>query len=235
MSWKRFFRRRYWDEERSRELEAYLEIIGIVRDTKYSTLREAPLEQIMVDSDQMDGIFQATLYVNTSQNPHRMYGVIRHAIQQVDPSLPITNMRTMQEQVDLEIILDRVVATLAAVFGLLATLLAAIGLSGVMAFSVARRTREIGLRMALGAQSANVSWLVMREVLGLVAIGIAFALPAAWALSRVVESQLYNIKPYDPPTILAATLLLSAVAVLAGYLPARRATRVDPIQALRYE
>jgi len=212
-----------------------IEIVGVVKDTKYSTMREAPLEQIMVHSDQMDGIFHATIYVRSLLDPRKMFGAIRHAIQEVDPTLPIVEMRTMEEQLTLELTIDRLVAMLAAVFGLLATVLAAVGLYGVMAFSVARRTREIGLRMALGAKSTNVSWLVMKEVLLLVAAGVAVALPAAWGLSRVVQSQLYNIKPYDPLTFFGASLLLTAVAALAGYLPARRATRVDPIQALRYE
>jgi ABC-type antimicrobial peptide transport system permease subunit len=130
---------------------------------------------------------------------------------------------------------ERVVASLAAVFGLLATLLAAIGLYGLMAFNVAQRTREIGIRMALGARGGNVTWLVMQEVLLLVAIGAAIALPAAWGLTRFVKSQLYDIRPHDPLTILAAMSVLALVAVLAGFIPAQRATRVDPIAALRYE
>ncbi|HYL78996.1 MAG TPA: FtsX-like permease family protein, partial [Bryobacteraceae bacterium] len=157
------------------------------------------------------------------------------AVQEVDATLPIVEMRTMQEQLVLELMTDRLVASLATVFGLLATALAAVGLYGVMAFSVTRRTREIGLRMALGAHSSNVSWLVIKEVMLLVATGVAMALPAAWALTRFVQSQLYNIKPNDPLTIAAATLLLASVAAVAGYIPARRATRVDPIQALRHE
>jgi ABC-type antimicrobial peptide transport system permease subunit len=117
----------------------------------------------------------------------------------------------------------------------LATLLAAIGLYGVMAYMVAQRTREIGVRMALGAASTDVIWLVMKEVLLLAGIGIAVGLPAAWALTRMVKSQLYGIQPNDALTIIAATLGIALVALLAGYVPARRATLVDPMRALRWE
>jgi ABC-type antimicrobial peptide transport system permease subunit len=114
-------------------------------------------------------------------------------------------------------------------------MLAAIGLYGVIAYTVARRTREIGIRMAIGAARSDVLWLVMREVLVLLGIGVAIALPASWMLTQSVRSQLYGIQPVDPASIIAATLAIVAVAVLAGYVPARRATRVDPMRALRYE
>jgi ABC-type antimicrobial peptide transport system permease subunit len=127
------------------------------------------------------------------------------------------------------------VALLSTGFGLLATLLASIGLYGVMAYTVARRTREIGIRIAIGAARKDVLWLVMREVLTLLAIGVAVALPAAWILTQMVRSQLYGIEPADPVSIVTATLAIAAVAALAGYLPAYRATRVDPMHALRYE
>jgi ABC-type antimicrobial peptide transport system permease subunit len=119
--------------------------------------------------------------------------------------------------------------------GGLATVLAAMGLSGVMAYVVARRTREIGIRMALGANRGTVVWLVMREVLALSAIGVAIGLASAWALTRLVESQLFDVKPSDPITLALATLGIAAVAMLAGYVPARRATGIDPTRALRFE
>ena len=133
------------------------------------------------------------------------------------------------------LITERLVATLSAGFGALATLLAAIGLYGVMAYIVAQRTREIGVRMALGASGSDVVKLVMRDVFILTGIGIGIGLPAAWGLTRMVTSQLYGIQPNDAPTIAAATLGIAFVALLAGYVPALRATRVDPMRALRWE
>jgi ABC-type antimicrobial peptide transport system permease subunit len=144
-------------------------------------------------------------------------------------------MKTLERQLDESLVTERMIASLSTAFGALATVLAVIGLYGVMAFMVTRRSREIGIRMALGAQSGNVVWLVMREVLVLVGVGIAFGLPAAFALAGLVRAQLYGIEPNDPLSIALATLLLAAVAVLAGYIPARRAATYDPVQVLRAE
>jgi ABC-type antimicrobial peptide transport system permease subunit len=130
---------------------------------------------------------------------------------------------------------ERLLATLSAIFGCLATLLAAVGLYGVMAYMVARRTREIGIRMALGASGGSVVWLVMREVLLLAVVGLAIGLPAAGALTRLVETQLFGIQPADPLTMTVAAIGIASVATLAGYFPARRATGIDPMQALRWE
>ena len=144
-------------------------------------------------------------------------------------------MKTIEAQMEESLITERLVATLSTGFGILATILAAVGLYGVMAYMVAQRTREIGVRMALGAASTDVIWLVMKEVLLLAGIGIAIGLPASWALTRMVKSQLYGIQPNDALTIIAATLGIALVALLAGYVPARRATLVDPMRALRWE
>jgi len=143
--------------------------------------------------------------------------------------------RTMEAQLDQSLLNDRLVATLSAAFGLLATLLAVIGLYGVMAFTVGRRTREIGVRMALGAVPGDVVWLVMREVLMLVGTGVVLGLAGAWGLGRLISSQLYGVTATDPVSIAAAATLLAAVALVAGYVPAWRATRVNPVLALRYE
>jgi ABC-type antimicrobial peptide transport system permease subunit len=144
-------------------------------------------------------------------------------------------MKTLENQQAESLVTERLVATLSTGFGILATLLATIGLYGVMAYMVAQRTREIGIRMALGAASFNVLWLVMREVLQLVAIGVAIGLPAAWALTRFAKSQLYGIQPNDALTIALATAGIALVAIFSGYIPARRATLVDPMRALRWE
>jgi ABC-type antimicrobial peptide transport system permease subunit len=149
--------------------------------------------------------------------------------------VPVFEMKTMELQVNQFLFTERLIASLSAFFGLLATLLAAIGLYGVMAYAVARRTREIGIRVALGAERRNVLWLVMREVAVLSVIGVAIGLPTAYVLGRFIESQLYGITANDALTLSFATILLSAVSLLAGYVPAERATRIDPLIALRYE
>ena len=151
------------------------------------------------------------------------------------PALPITDLRTMEDQLDESLSAQRVIAGLSVFFGILATLLAAIGLYGVMAYTVTRRTREIGIRLALGAGRANLLTLVMREVALLTVAGVAIAIPVALALTRLVRSELYGIVPNDPLSIAVAAILLTSVALLAGYIPAERATRVDPLRALRYE
>jgi ABC-type antimicrobial peptide transport system permease subunit len=144
-------------------------------------------------------------------------------------------MKTGERQRDDSVSVERLAASLAAAFGLLATVLAAVGLYGVMAFLVARRTREIGIRIALGAVTGNVVGLVVREVLLLVGIGVAIGIPAALALARLLSSQLYDVAPSDPTTVVLATLGIAAIAALSAYIPARRATRIDPVTALRYE
>jgi ABC-type antimicrobial peptide transport system permease subunit len=149
--------------------------------------------------------------------------------------MPVYGMKTLERQLDETLSTERLIAALSAAFGLLATVLAAIGLYGVMAFVVARRTKEIGLRMALGAAQGKVVWMVMRETLLLVAVGLAIGVPAALALSRYVSTQLYGVRPTDIWSAAASLVILAAVAAGAGFLPARRASTIDPIKALRYE
>jgi predicted permease len=211
------------------------EIIGVMKDAKYNNVRSPFRPQVFLDNDQNDDIQQINLYVKTAVDPHRMFTVLRRTVQQVDPNIPVVDMRTMAEQAGTTIVRERLVASLAAAFALLATILAAVGVYALIAYSVTRRTREIGIRIALGAGTQTVVWLVMREVLALVAAGACVALPVAWSLSRFVASQLYGVSPHDALSIAVATLFLAAVAALAGYWPARRALGINPIAALRSE
>jgi ABC-type antimicrobial peptide transport system permease subunit len=156
-------------------------------------------------------------------------------VKQLDSSMPVYGMKTVEGQLDETLLTDRLIASLSAGFGLLATVLASIGLYGVMAFVVARRKKELGIRLALGAQPGLVIWLVMREVLLLLAIGLAVGVPSALALGRFVSTQLYGIQPHDPVIATWTMLLLTMVSAAAGLIPAHRASRIDPILALRYE
>jgi ABC-type antimicrobial peptide transport system permease subunit len=209
--------------------------VGIFRDMKYEGMRdEVPIEMIR-PYEQLEFTLGVWVYIRTAREPEQMFSAARRAVQQVDPTLPVLDMKTLEKQVDNSLVTERLVATLSSAFGVLATLLASIGLYGVMAYTVARRTREIGIRMALGAATGNVVWLVMKEVLILVGIGIVLGLAASWGLTRYVQKELYGIQPNDLTTIVLATIGIAIVALAAGYVPARRATRVDPIQALRWE
>jgi ABC-type antimicrobial peptide transport system permease subunit len=149
--------------------------------------------------------------------------------------LPISNVTTLNEQVGRSIADQRLVAQLSTFFGLLAVFLSCIGIYGVMSYVVTKRTNEIGIRMALGAQRTGVLWIVLREILMLAATGVAIGVPIALAADRLVSNMLFGLKPGDPITLVCATSVLLVVATIAGYLPARRASRVDPIVALRYE
>ena len=160
---------------------------------------------------------------------------VRQAIREVNHNLPIDEVVSLSDHIGRSLVQQKLVARLAAFFGLLALLLACIGLYGVLSYAVARRTNEIGIRMALGAQSRDVLWLMLREALTLVIIGVAVGLVASLVATQTASSLLFNLKPNDPLTIILATLLLLTIAILAGYLPARRAARVDPMIALRYE
>ena len=211
------------------------EIIGVARDTKYESMRdEVPIE-VYEPYTQQDFVIGMYAYVRTASQPEQTFLSIRRVVNNLDPNLPIFQMKTLETQVEHSLITERLVATLSSGFGILATLLAAIGLYGVMAYIVAQRTREIGVRIALGASGRDVMMLVMRDVFLLTGIGIAIGLPAAWALTRMVQSQLYGIHPNDAVTVAGATAGIAVVALLAGYLPAWRATRVDPMRALRWE
>jgi len=214
---------------------ADMEIIGVVKDIKYTNLRdEIPIQAYVpyMNSPYLGGM---TIYVRTEGEPNQLISSVRAKMRELDANVPIYAMRTMDEQISNSLSTERMIASLSTVFGFVATVLAIIGLYGVMSYSVAQRTREIGIRMALGAEQGKVIGMVMREVVTLIAIGVGVGVPAALALTRMVKSQLYGLEAHDPWTLGLATGLLATVACAAGYVPALRASRVDPMKALRYE
>ncbi|MBV8730678.1 MAG: ABC transporter permease, partial [Acidobacteriia bacterium] len=212
-----------------------IEIVGVVGDTRYQTMHQDPPRQIFFPYLQNNWAGGMTAYVRTNLAGEQMFPALREVVRRLNPNLPVFLMKTEERQRDDSLAVELLAARLSSAFGALATVLAGVGLYGVMAFVVARRTREIGIRMALGAKGTDVVWLVMREVLLLAGAGIAVGLPAALAVSRLVSSQLYGIKSNDPSTILLATAGIAFIAMVSGFIPARRATRVDPVKAIRSE
>jgi predicted permease len=212
-----------------------LEIVGVVRDMKVGDLKEKPRPWTFTPVLQNPAPGAVTFYLRTARNPLTIAPAARQVLRRMDAALPVYDLKTVAAQIDETHFLDRLLAWLAVAFGCLATLLASIGLYGITAFNVSRRTQEIGIRMALGAARASVLRLVMREVLILTALGLLVAIPATLALGRLLESQLFEMKAADPLVILGAAAVVLLVSLLAGYIPAHRATRIDPMQALRWE
>jgi predicted permease len=208
-----------------------VEIVGVVDDSLYEGPREGVRRQVFWPG--YGG--SATFYVRTTEASASAFNVIRNEVRRLDAGMPVYDVKTVQGQLDETLLTDRLIALLSAGFGMLATLLASIGLYGVMAFIVARRRKELGLRLALGAEPAGVLWIVMREVLVLLTIGLAIGVPAAIGLGRYVSSQLYGIQPNDPWIAVSTMALLAVVSAAAGLIPASKASRIDPILALRYE
>ena len=212
-----------------------IEIIGVVKDSKSTDLRQELRPFVFIPYTQDKHFGTATFYVRTNLEPTALGATLRKTVQSADANLPVFGMKTLDQQVDEIAFSERLLTFFSLCLGLLAALLAAIGLYGVMAYMVAQRTREIGIRMALGATQKNVAWLVLREIVRISAAGLGIGLVAAFGIGKLIESQLFGVKASNPVVFLTSALLLSAVALLAGWLPARKAAGVDPMVALRYE
>ena len=212
-----------------------IEIVGIVRDSHHSDLKEQPRSFFYVPYGQAKSVRSLTYYVRTSHDPVALASSVRAAIRELDASLPIYDVRSFEQQIDRRLSSNKLIAFLALAFGILAGLLAAMGIYGLLAYSVTQRTREIGVRMALGAEPNRVGWMVVSDVAGLTGLGILAGLPLAYGASKLINSLLFGVQAFGIASVGIALLALALVSLLAAYVPAHRATQIDPMKALRYE
>lgn len=214
-----------------------IEIVGVIRDAQFHDAKDPvkPMAFQALLQDNTQFALSAEIAIRSSADPSALVTSVRQVVAEVDPNLPVTNTQTLTDQVSSTLNVQRVAAQLVSFFGLLALVLACVGLYGVIAQSVSRRTNEIGVRVALGARSGQILWMVLRNTLTLLGLGLLIGIPVALGAARFVKSQLYGIGAADPLSFVIAALVLATVAAFAGFLPARRATKVDPIIALRYE
>jgi len=210
-------------------------IVGVVKDAQYIDLRRPTRRHFYVAVAQQKQLTNLTLHVKTATSPATVAESLRAELKKLDPHLPLYNIKTLSAEIDESLTQERLVTWLSSSFGVLASLLTALGLYGVLTFSVARRTREIGIRLALGAQRRDVFRLIMVRGVVLVGAGVLAGLAASVAFGRYIASLLFGVEPTNPLTLAIVSVGLIAVALLACYIPARRATRVDPLEALRYE
>ncbi len=222
-------------------VEGPWQIVGIAHDTKAGNPRENPQRMVYIPLTQVigkhgEGIqdsFASIILLRTAGDPTSAISELRSAFAGIDPNLPILRVRTIQDHLETFMSQETLVSRLTAIFAALAVLLAAIGLYGVMSFNVVRRSNEIGIRIALGATGGGVQWMVLRESLALLAMGLVLGLPIALAAARLIRAQLYQMSPFDPVIFIGATAGIAAVTALSAWLPARRAAAVDPMVSLR--
>jgi predicted lysophospholipase L1 biosynthesis ABC-type transport system permease subunit len=214
-----------------------MEVVGLAQNARHVDPRTESVPQLFFPYRQVDQTppLQLSFYVRTSLPPEQLFPDIRKLVARLDPSLPAENLGTIRQQISQRLTIERVISLLTTLFAGLATLLAAIGLYGVQAYTVSQRTREFGLRMVLGASRTQVKVMVFRQVGGMILVGGGLGLILAIGIGRVAESALYQLKGYDPLVLIGATFVLALAAAAAGFLPACRASRVDPAQALRFE
>jgi predicted permease len=212
-----------------------IEIVGLVQNAKYSQVKNEIPPVFFVPYRQNDQIGAIYYYLRTSLAPEQLLPAIPRVVARLDPNLPVEDLRTMPQQVRENVFLDRFLSVLSAAFAALATLLASIGLYGVLAYTVSQRTREIGLRMALGAAPGRVRWMVLRQVGGMILVGGIIGLASVIGLGRAAQSMLFQMKGWDPAVLVGSVVALVLVGLAAGLVPAHRASRIDPMTALRYE
>jgi predicted permease len=212
-----------------------VQIVGVCGDSLYTNLREMPPPQFFIPYVQQAQVGGMVYEIHSAMKPEALLPALRRVVRGLDPDLPLVNVRTQDQQIAMDLEEERLFVTLTSGFGLLALALACVGIYGIMAYSVANRRNEIGIRMALGAQPGQVRGMILRESTWLAVVGIVAGLTASLLLTRLVKSMLYGIQPYDPPTLAGGVLILLAVALAASWIPARRAARIQPMQALRHE
>jgi predicted permease len=212
-----------------------IQIVGLVPNVAYNDAKHEPQPVFYLPWMQQGVVGQMYFYARTRLSSDQLIAAVPQIMKRIDPALPVQELKTMPQQLRENVFLDRMISILSAAFALLATLLAAVGLYGVLAYSVSQRTREIGVRMALGADRGRVQGMVLRQVGTMVAVGATIGALGAFALGRAARSLLFGLQGHDPVVFVSAVALLAAVAFGAGWLPARRASRTQPMMALRYD
>jgi macrolide transport system ATP-binding/permease protein len=214
-----------------------VEIVGVAKDVRYGALKGEFREIAYVPFNQGSyyPVEEMTFALRTSGDPLRYINTLRAIVSQADARVPVTDVKTQAAQIDQMMNQEIIFARLCTAFAILALLIACVGLYGTMSYTVARRTGEIGIRMALGAQRGDVVWMVLRQVFGLVAVGLAIGVPVALGTSKFVESFLFGVRPNSPAALVFAIAILLSSSLLAGYVPARKASRIDPMTAVRHE